>query len=39
MSIQQIKSYIDCQPEQKRADMQALHDIMLQLMPNGCIKI
>ncbi|HEX2786891.1 MAG TPA: DUF1801 domain-containing protein [Ignavibacteria bacterium] len=34
MSIQeQIKKYIDSQPEPKRSDMQALHRIILQIMP------
>jgi hypothetical protein len=34
MSIkEQIKAYIDSQPEPKRADMQALHRMMLQVMP------
>jgi hypothetical protein len=36
MNIQeQIKEYITSQPEPKRADMQALHRIILQVMP-GC---
>ena len=29
----QIKEYIDSQPEPKRSDMQALHRIILQVMP------
>ena len=34
MSIkEQIKSYIDSQPEPKRSDMQALHRIILQVKP------
>jgi hypothetical protein len=34
MNIQeQIKQYITSQPERKRSDMQALHCIILQLMP------
>lgn len=34
MSVQgQIKAYIDSQPEPKRNDMQALHRIILRLMP------
>ena len=34
MAIQeQIKTYIDSQPEPKRSDMQALHRTILQLMP------
>ncbi len=34
MNIQeQIDTYIDSQPESKRSDMQALHNIMLQIMP------
>jgi hypothetical protein len=34
MSVkQEIKNYLDSQPEQKRADMQALHNAILQLMP------
>lgn len=34
MNIQdQIKEYITSQPEPKRSDMQALHQIILQLMP------
>ncbi len=36
MNIQeQIKIYITNQPEQKRSDMQALHRIILEIMP-GC---
>jgi len=36
MNVQeQIKKYIAGQPEPKRSDMQALHRIILQLMP-GC---
>ena len=34
MHIQeQIKEYINSQPEQKRSDMQALHRIILEVMP------
>ena len=34
MNIQeQIERYIDCQPEPKRSDMQALHRIILEVMP------
>jgi hypothetical protein len=34
MNVQeQIKAYIDSQPEPKRTDMQALHHIILQVMP------
>ena len=34
MNVQeQIKQYITSQPEPKRSDMQALHQIILQLMP------
>ena len=34
MNVQgQIKEYINGQPEQKRSDMQALHGIILALMP------
>ncbi len=34
MNIQeQIKTYITSQPESKRSDMQALHNIILQVMP------
>jgi hypothetical protein len=32
---QQIKDYITSQPEPKRSDMQALHGIMMEIMP-GC---
>src|SRR5580765_6182776 len=36
MNVQeQIKKYITSQPETKRSDMQALHRIILQVMP-GC---
>jgi len=36
MSVQeQIKAYIDSQPEPKRNDMQALHQLILQTLP-GC---
>jgi hypothetical protein len=36
MTVQaQIKAYIASQPEPKRSDMQALHRIVLQVMP-GC---
>src|SRR2546422_6763678 len=36
MNIQeQIKKYITSQPESKRSDMEALHRIILQVMP-GC---
>jgi hypothetical protein len=36
MNIQeQIKEYVDSQPEPKRSDMQALHRIILQVMPAG----
>ncbi len=36
MSVQgQIQQYITSQPEPKRSDMQALHGIILQVMP-GC---
>jgi hypothetical protein len=36
MNIQeQIKKYITSQPESKQSDMQALHNIILQVMP-GC---
>jgi hypothetical protein len=36
MDIQeQIEDYINSQPEPKRADMQALHRIILQLMPGS----
>jgi hypothetical protein len=30
----QISDYLAAQPERKRADMQALHDMMVRLMPN-----
>ena len=30
---EQIKAYIATQPEPKRSDMQELHDIILELMP------
>lgn len=34
MDVQeQITAYIGCQPESKRSDMQALHGIILQIMP------
>ena len=34
MNVQeQIKEYITSQPEPKRSDMQALHRIILQVMP------
>jgi hypothetical protein len=32
---QQIRDYLATQPDRKRGEMQALHDMMLQLMP-GC---
>lgn len=32
---EQIRTYINSQPEPKRSDMQTLHGIMLQLMPAG----
>ena len=36
MSIhQQISDYLAAQPERKRADMQALHDMMKRLVPDG----
>jgi hypothetical protein len=36
MKVQeQIKKYIDSQPEPKRSDMQALHGCILQILP-GC---
>ena len=36
MNIQeQIKEYITSQPEPKRSDMQALHHIILEVMPAG----
>ena len=31
----QIREYLAAQPERKRADMQALHDMMLRVMPDG----
>ena len=31
----QISDYLAAQPERKRADMQALHSMMLRLMPDG----
>jgi hypothetical protein len=31
---EQIKNYIDSQPEPKRSDMQELHRIILELMPS-----
>lgn len=31
---EQIKKYIDSHPEQKRSDMQLLHNLMLKIMPN-----
>lgn len=31
----QIKKYIASQPEAKRSDMQALHDMILKIMPKG----
>lgn len=35
MNVQnQIKNYIAAQPEPKRSDMQALHDIILGMMPD-----
>lgn len=35
MSVKtQIREYIAAQPEPKRRDMQALHDIILRIMPN-----
>lgn len=34
MNVQaQIKKYIDSQPEPKRSDMQALHELILQVLP------
>ncbi len=34
MNVQeQIKEYITSQPEPKRSDMKALHNIILQIMP------
>ena len=35
MPTQQIQSYIHTLPEPKQADMQALHNLILQIMP-GC---
>lgn len=36
MSIkEQIKSYISSQPEPKRSEMQALHQLTLKVMPDG----
>jgi Domain of unknown function (DU1801) len=36
MTLQeQIKTYIDSQPEPKRNDMQAVHLLMLQVLPEG----
>jgi hypothetical protein len=36
MTVQeQIKEYIASQPEPKRSDMQALHHIILEIMPAG----
>jgi hypothetical protein len=32
---QQIKHNIDSQPEPKRSDMQALHQLMLKILPGG----
>ncbi len=32
---EQIKAYIAAQPEPKRSDMQALHSLILALMPEG----
>ena len=32
---EQIKNYIDSQPEPKRTDMQELHRIIVHLMPGG----
>ena len=35
MDVQaQIRDYLDAQPERKRGDLQALHDMMLRLMPD-----
>src|SRR5688500_14295691 len=31
----QIADYLAAQPERKRGDMQALHDMMLRVMPGG----
>lgn len=36
MNVQEeIKNYINSQPEQKRSDMQTLHTLITQLLPNG----
>ena len=36
MSVRtQISDYLAAQPERKRADMQALHDMMLRVLPDG----
>jgi len=36
MNVQtQISDYLAAQPEPKRADMQALHELMLRLLPDG----
>src|SRR6187399_1411505 len=36
MNIQeQVKAYINSQPEPKRSDLQTLHHMMLQIMPTG----
>ena len=36
MTVQaQISNYLAAQPERKRGDMQALHDMMLRVMPDG----
>ena len=36
MTVQaQISDYLAAQPERKRGDMQALHDMMLRVMPDG----
>ena len=32
---EQIKNYIGSQPEPKRKDIQQLHNLMLQVLPNG----
>src|SRR3954454_21259585 len=32
---EQIKEYIDAQPEPKRSDMQELHGMILEMMPEG----
>lgn len=32
---EQIKAYIDTQPEPKRSDLQALHGMLLALLPEG----